>query len=173
MECQLLSFASCPNLLILQPLGTLFFLIFVCFWLHRVFVLAWWIFVPACGSFGMACGLFIGMCGPFSICGTPALEHAGSAVVLWRLSCPEHVGSSFPDQGSNARPLLWKEGGFLTTRLPGYFMFKACLGPSNLCCFHLLRTPVTSVPGVVWHLITCTSYCVFRWRFYPYYKMFY
>ena len=51
-----------------------------------------------------------------SNCGARAPEHVGSVVVVhgliscWSagLGAPRHVGSSFPDQGSNPRPLHWK-----------------------------------------------------------------
>ena len=44
--------------------------------------------------------------------------HLGSSLWHTVLVAPQHVGSYFPNQGSNPHPLHWK-GGFLTTGPPG------------------------------------------------------
>ena len=75
------------------------------------------------GSFVVAYGLFIAALGLLSSCGVQVFSlqfwRVGSRVhglhgtwtqQFWRvgLVAPRHVGSQFPDQGSNPRPLHWK-----------------------------------------------------------------
>ena len=90
LEYHLLCFSSCPNLLILQLPGTLFFFN-ICLFLAASGLCSG--IMDLCSSmwiFRYAHGLFMAMCGFLSICGMPAVEHAGSVVVVWRLSCLEH-----------------------------------------------------------------------------------
>ena len=69
------------------PTVYFFVLVFIYFWLHWVLV--------------VARGVFIAAHGLLSSCGVWTPEHMGLAA-LW------HVGSQFPNQGSNPRPLHWK-----------------------------------------------------------------
>ena len=65
-------------------------------------------FLAALGLPSGALGLLLQV-QAFSSCRAWALEHAGS-VALW------HVGSSFPDQGSNPSPRHWEAD----SQAPGY-----------------------------------------------------
>ena len=91
--------------------------IYFYFWLHQVFVVACGIFIAACGIFfccarALPCNTWASLQlwrAGFSLVVAHGLQsawaqqlwHAG-LVALW------HVGSQFPDQGSNPHPLHWK-----------------------------------------------------------------
>ena len=79
-----------------------FFIYFYFFGLRRVLVAAQGIFVEARGIF--RCGARASLqlcCGGSRARGLCSLQHTG-------LVAPQHVGSQFPDQGSNPCPLHWK-----------------------------------------------------------------
>ena len=92
----------------------LLFIYLIYFWLHQVFVVA-------CGI--LRCGTLVLRCGTRPSLQLQAPGHVGSVVVvrglqlrrtsqqLWHvgLVAPQHVGSQFPDQGSNPCPLHCKE----------------------------------------------------------------
>ena len=77
-------------------------------------------------------------CGAFSCCGAWVPEHAGSVVVMHKLSCSEARGIS-PDQGLNPCLLYWRAGEPLdhqgSPHTTGIIHSSA---DGHLGCFHVL-----------------------------------
>ena len=72
------------------------------------------VLAAARGIFTVSCGIFLGEQG-LSSCGSRALQHPG-------LAAPQHVGSWFPDHGSNRSPLRCKADSFFFFNV-GFFHF--------------------------------------------------
>ena len=78
--------------------GYFFFLRFIYFWLHWVFVAAYRLSLVAESAGSRRAGSLVAVLG---------LHSSGSVVVEYRLSCSVACGI-FPDQGSNSCPLHWQ-----------------------------------------------------------------
>ena len=101
----------------------IFKIYFIYFWLCQVLVAACRIFIEACGVFCCSTRALL-WCAGFSLvvaCGV----FFSSLVVVHGLSCPEAFGILVPWQGSNPRPLHWRQilYHWTTREVPTYIIF--------------------------------------------------